>query len=68
MQKCEIKIKGMSCNHCTASVQNALTMLNGVQSVDVSLEKAAAIIEYNEECVNEQIFQNVIEDLGFEML
>ena len=38
MKTSEIKIKGMSCNHCVASIQKALSALEGVKSVDVSLE------------------------------
>ncbi|MCI5893654.1 MAG: copper ion binding protein [Clostridiales bacterium] len=68
MQKYEIKIDGMSCNHCTASVQKALTALDGVMSVDVSLEKATATVEYDEEHTNEEIFKNVIQDLGYSVI
>lgn len=46
MKTSEIKIKGMSCNHCVASIQKALSALEGVKSVDVSLENEMATVEY----------------------
>lgn len=33
-----VYIEGMMCNHCTAHVQKALEALDGVESVEVSLE------------------------------
>lgn len=66
MKTSEIKIKGMSCNHCVASVQKALSALEGVKSVDVSLENETATVEYDEAKTEENIFKNVIDDIGFE--
>lgn len=66
MKTSEIKIKGMSCNHCVASIQKALSALEGVKSVDVSLENEMATVEYDEAKTKESIFKNVIDDIGFE--
>ena len=68
MKTSEIKIKGMSCNHCVASVQKALSALEGVKSVDVSLENEMATVEYDEAKTEESIFKNVIDDIGFEAI
>jgi copper chaperone len=37
-----VKIKGMSCGHCVASVTAALEKIPGVSEVAVSLEKGEA--------------------------
>ena len=66
MKTSEIKIKGMSCNHCVASIQKALSALEGVKSVDVSLENEMATVEHDEAKTEESIFKNVIDDIGFE--
>ena len=66
MKTSEIKIKGMSCNHCVASIQKALSALEGVKSVDVSLENEMATVVYDEAKTEESIFKNVIDDIGFE--
>ena len=34
-----IKVKGMSCSHCTGAVQEALEKLDGAQNVVVDLDK-----------------------------
>ena len=39
-----MKIEGMMCNHCTAHVQKALEALDGVESVEVSLEDKKAVL------------------------
>lgn len=64
----EIKVEGMTCNHCTGSVQSVLSALNGVSSVDVSLEKGTATVEFDETQTNKQMFKNVIEDIGFSVV
>ncbi len=46
--KTVIKIKGMSCGGCRKSVENALARVPGVVSADVSLEKAEAAVEFDE--------------------
>jgi copper chaperone len=33
------QVEGMSCNHCKMAVTNALKELDGVEKVEVSLEK-----------------------------
>lgn len=40
-----IKIKGMSCNHCVMAVTRALSAVEGVADVKVSLEAGEAIFE-----------------------
>lgn len=59
-----IKIKGMSCGHCTASVKEALEKLDGVSNVDVDLDKGEA--NYNGE-VDPAVIKDTIESIGFEL-
>lgn len=37
-----LKIKGMSCQHCVASVKKALEQVAGLSQVNVNLEKGEA--------------------------
>ena len=39
MMKQEFSIKGMSCNHCVARVEEALYSLEGVKKAKVNLKK-----------------------------
>ena len=61
-----IKIEGMSCEHCTRSVETALNTLEGINSVVVNLDKKEAVIEVNG--VEDQAIKDVIDDIGFEVV
>ena len=41
-----IKVKGMSCQHCVASVTKALSEIDGLSDINVNLEAGEAT--YNE--------------------
>lgn len=43
--KQEIKIEGMSCNHCRMTVEKAIAAVPGVTNVDVSLSDGKATVE-----------------------
>ncbi|MHB1567354.1 MAG: CopZ family metallochaperone [Acidiferrobacter sp.] len=43
-QKFILTVTGMTCGHCVAAVTRALTAVPGVTAVDVSLEKAQAVV------------------------
>jgi copper chaperone len=40
-----LKIEGMSCNHCKATVEKALRSVPGVVRAEVSLEQGRATVE-----------------------
>ena len=42
-----LKITGMSCEHCVKSAAKALEAVDGVDSVDVTLEPGGAIVSGN---------------------
>lgn len=66
MKSVIIKINGMSCNHCTSSVKNAVTELEGINSVIVSLEDKNATVEYDESKLNTDKIIEAIKELEFE--
>ena len=57
------KIKGMSCNHCKASVEKGIAALPDVTSVQVDLAKGVAYVEGD--CSPQAIIDK-INELGFE--
>ena len=62
-----IKVKGMSCQHCVASVTKALAGIEGVTNVQVSLEKGEAT--FNEKSpVSEDAIKDAITEIGFEVV
>ncbi|MDL2287137.1 heavy metal translocating P-type ATPase [Eubacteriales bacterium OttesenSCG-928-G02] len=62
-----IKIEGMNCGHCTASVEKALSGIDGVISVQVDLMLKQAEVELNSN-VSDKTLEKVISDIGFSVL
>ncbi|GAA0125076.1 heavy metal-associated domain-containing protein [Clostridium sp. CTA-19] len=63
--KMKIKINGMSCMHCVKHVNECLSGLEGVTSVEVNLEGKSAIIECNKE-IGENIIKSALDEYGYE--
>jgi copper chaperone len=63
-----IRINGMTCSGCVASVTRVLQALDGVGRVDVSLEGAQATVEYEPGRVNPARLRSAIEGAGFEVV
>ncbi|MDR2178968.1 MAG: cation transporter [Synergistaceae bacterium] len=65
MKKRIFNIKGMFCFHCLSAVVESVRKLNGVKSVEVGLEKKAAIVEYNSARVSTERIRTAIQRCGF---
>jgi copper chaperone len=62
----EFAVEGMSCGGCVKSVTGAVTRVPGVTSVEVSLERRAATVEYDGAAVTPAAIVAAIEAAGFE--
>ena len=62
-----IKVKGMSCQHCVASVTKALSEIEGITDVQVNLEKGEATFS-EQSPVAEQTIKDAIARIGFEVV
>lgn len=60
-----VYINGMMCSHCTAHVQKALGALDGVESVEVSLEDKKAVLTLNKN-VDEAVITAAVREAGYE--
>ena len=60
-----IRVEGMHCKMCSASVAKALKATDGVQTVEVNDEKGVAVIQYDDQKVNEAKLREVINNTGF---
>jgi copper chaperone len=47
METKTLKIEGMSCGHCVKAVTDALSAINGVADVNVSLEEGTASFSHD---------------------
>ena len=62
-----IKVKGMSCQHCVASVTKALSEIEGITDVQVDLDKGEATFSEQSQ-VAEQTIKDAITKIGFEVV
>jgi copper chaperone len=62
-----VKVKGMSCQHCVMAVTKALKEIDGIQDVTVDLEKGEAA--FSEAMpVNRELIKERIKKAGFEVV
>lgn len=66
METMTIKVGGMTCGGCVASVTRVLSALDGVKNVTVSLEQAQAVVVADAAKVGREQLVQAIEDAGFE--
>lgn len=67
MEQATLNIKGMTCGHCQSAVTNALKELNGVEKVDVHLDKGTASVSYDESKVTTAKMKTAIEEQGYDV-
>ena len=60
-----IKVEGMKCSKCSASVTKKLKATEGVEDVQVSSETGAAVIKYDDQKLTEAKLREVINSTGF---
>ena len=64
-KKSTIRIDGMKCAKCSGSVEKALKATEGVEKVEVSLDRHEAVVEYDDAKVTEAKLREVINGTGF---
>jgi Cu2+-exporting ATPase len=62
-----LKIEGMMCGHCEATVKKALESLEGVQSAAVSHEAGTAVVELTAD-VDNAVLTKAVEDKDYKVL
>lgn len=62
-----IKVKGMKCAKCSASVTKALKATEGVEDAQVSSEKGEAVVKYDDQKLDETKLKEVINGTGFKV-
>ena len=59
-----VKIEGMMCPHCEATVKKALEKIDGVVSAEVSHEKGTAVVTLSADVANETL-KNAVEEKDY---
>ena len=61
-----MKIEGMMCGHCEATVKKALEGLDGVASAEVSHEAGTAVVELSAD-VADDVLKKTVEDKDYKV-
>ncbi len=64
-EKLQLKIGGMSCSFCVASITKAMERMDGVHEASVNLAHEEALIEYEPEKVSQEELKETLLDLGY---
>ncbi|HID65365.1 MAG TPA: copper chaperone [Aquificaceae bacterium] len=67
MKEIELKIEGMSCMHCVNTVKKALSEIDGVLEVEVSLEKRTARVKLDKEVPFETL-REAVQQWGYKVV
>ena len=68
MQTVTIKIKGMTCMGCVNSIKNVLKNVPGIAQLEVTLDPAQAIVQFNPENTSLNQLKETIIDAGFDVV
>ena len=60
-KKAIVSVDGMMCSHCAAHVSEALSKIEGVSSVKVSLEEKKATVTFKGELPEEKVSSAIAE-------
>ncbi len=67
MVKKTLDVKGMHCKSCEMLIKDAVSEIDGVKKVDVSLAKNTVTIDYDEKKVKDATIKKAIEAEGYQV-
>lgn len=65
VEKLQVNVGGMSCSFCTETIRKALSRMDGVAEVHVSLSHEEALIQYNPDMRTPGELRDVLRSLGY---
>lgn len=68
MKSIVLQVEGMSCSHCEQSVTKAVSALDGIASVVVSLREKTVTVQYDEEKASPAAMARAIDDQGYDVV
>lgn len=63
---CRISIEGMTCMSCVRNIESTVSRVDGIESIEVSLEKKSADVKYNPVKISREQIVGAIDDMGFD--
>lgn len=68
MKKIILAIDGMTCSACSNGLEKYLNKQEGIKEASVNLVMANALVEYNENILNQEKIEKFVEEAGFKSL
>ncbi len=65
-EKAKLRVSGMTCASCVASIENAVKKLPGVKEISVNLMTETAVVEYDPNAVDVEKVAKQIEEIGYD--
>ena len=63
--KAEFHIEGMHCDSCAVDIKETLEETAGVHSADVTFKRKTAIVDFDEDTMQQATIVKKIQDLGY---
>ena len=63
--KAEFHIDGMHCDSCAADIKETLEETAGVHEADVTFKRKTAIVDFDDQIVQQSTLVKKIQDLGY---
>jgi copper chaperone CopZ len=63
--KAELHIEGMHCDSCAATIKETLEGTAGVSEADVTFKRKTAIVDFDDQTVQQSTLIKKIQDLGY---
>ncbi|WLR42081.1 copper chaperone CopZ [Bacillus carboniphilus] len=67
MEKTTLQVAGMTCGHCEKAVKGALTPIDGVKEVTVSLQDGTVDVEFESSKASLVQLKEAVEDQGYDV-
>lgn len=67
MKETIIKVSGMECSGCENRIKNALSAIEGIETVDANHETGIVTIKTNDE-ISQETLEETIDNLGFDII
>jgi copper chaperone len=68
MQQLELKVEGMTCEHCVNAITKAVSALLGIVNVIVDLDAGLVTVEHNSDISDVAKIKAEIEDQGYDIV
>ena len=68
MASIQLKVSGMTCDHCRGRVETALQQVAGVYSVSVDLGEGSAEVDFDATAVTLEVLLGAVKAVGYEAL